>query len=89
MHVNGNPSINFARKARKYKYLIDYVLGVCLDQVGFMADNLQKKGLFERISTELTFDAGTLKNGMRPQALKPIQFCMQCSHRWRAVNLKR
>lgn len=53
---------------------IDYVLDVCLDQVGFMANNLQQNGLFDRISASLAFDAGTLKNGVRPEALKPIQF---------------
>lgn len=30
--------------------------------------------LFDRIAASLAFDAGTLKNGVRPEALKPLQF---------------
>ncbi len=53
---------------------IDYVLDVCTDQVNFMSQNLKQEGLFDRIAASLAFDETTLRNGVRQEALRPLQF---------------
>lgn len=53
---------------------IDYVLDISLDQVSFMSQNLKQEGLFDRIAASLAFDETTLKNGVRQEALRPLQF---------------
>jgi hypothetical protein len=53
---------------------IDYVLDVCTDQVNFMSQNLKQEGLFDRIAASLAFDEATLKNGVRQEALRYLQF---------------
>lgn len=53
---------------------IHYVLDMCLDQVQFMTHNLKQDGMFNRIAASLTFEAASQNNGIRIEALRPLQF---------------
>jgi len=53
---------------------IEYVLDISLDQVQFMTQNLKQEGMFNRIAASLTFEAASQNNGIRIEALRPLQF---------------
>ena len=53
---------------------IDYTLDVCLDQVAFMTEQLDVRGMRDRIDAALTFDSATLKRGIRREALAPLHY---------------
>lgn len=53
---------------------IHYVIDMCLDQVQFMTHNLKQDGMFNRIAASLTFEAASQNNGIRIEALRPLQF---------------
>jgi Fic family protein len=53
---------------------IDHVLEVCIDQVQFMAQQLDVSGMRGRMEAALAFEAGALKSGVRPEALMPLHY---------------
>jgi Fic family protein len=53
---------------------IGYVLDTCIDQVTFMAQQLDVTGMRERMLAALTFEAAVVKSGVRPQALIPLHY---------------
>ncbi|RTL44301.1 MAG: Fic family protein [Burkholderiales bacterium] len=53
---------------------IAYVLDTCLDQVRFMTGLLQLSAMEGRIAACLQFEQSTLKNGVRPEALRPLHY---------------
>jgi Fic family protein len=53
---------------------IDYVLDVCLDQVGFMRRMLDLTTIEQRLAACLTFEEKTLKSGVRIEALRPLHY---------------
>jgi len=53
---------------------IDYVLDVCLDQVGFMAGLLRFDDIERRIAACLAFDQRSLKSSVRMEALRPLHY---------------
>jgi len=53
---------------------IDYVLGTCLDQVGFMAGMLDFDTMKSRIEACLVFEATVLKSGARQEALRGLHY---------------
>jgi Fic family protein len=53
---------------------IAYVLETCLDQVRFMTTLLQLPAMEGRIAACLQFEQGTLRNGVRPEALRPLHY---------------
>ena len=53
---------------------IDYVLDICLDQVGFMRSMLSLATIEHRIAACLTFEQETLKSGVRIEALRPLHY---------------
>ena len=53
---------------------IDYVLDICLDQVGFMRSMLSLNTIEHRIAACLTFEQATLKSGVRVEALRPLHY---------------
>lgn len=53
---------------------IDYVLDVCLDQVGFMRTTLSLETMERRIAACLTFEQQTLRSGVRIEALRPLHY---------------
>lgn len=53
---------------------IDYVLDICLDQVGFMSDMLDFATMKARIEACLVFEATVLKSGVRQEALRGLHY---------------
>ena len=53
---------------------IDYVLDICLDQVGFMRAMLSLGTMERRIAACLTFEQESLKTGVRLEALRPLHY---------------
>jgi Fic family protein len=53
---------------------VAYVLDVCIDQVRFMAGLLQLRSMEGRIAACLSFEQGSLKSGVRIEALRPLHY---------------
>jgi Fic family protein len=53
---------------------IDYVLDTCIDQVGFMARQLDVQGMQDRIRAALAFEVAAVKSGVREEALRPLHY---------------
>ena len=53
---------------------ISYALDVCIDQVEFMAKQLDINGMRDRIEAALAFEASAVKSGVRPEALIPLHY---------------
>ena len=53
---------------------IGYTLDVCIDQVEFMAKQLDIQGMRGRIEAALAFDVSAVKSGVRPEALMPLHY---------------
>lgn len=53
---------------------IDYVLDICLDQVGFMTRLLDISSMEHRIAACLTYEETTLRSGVRREALRPLHY---------------
>ena len=53
---------------------IGYTLEVCIDQVEFMARQLDINGMRGRIEAALAFDGSAMKSGVRPEALMPLHY---------------
>lgn len=53
---------------------IYYTLDICIDQVQFMTQMLDVRGMQERMAAALAFEASTLKSGVRPEALLPLHY---------------
>ena len=53
---------------------IDYVLDICLDQVGFMGSMLKLDETPRRIAACLTYEQETLRSGVRVEALRPLHY---------------
>ena len=53
---------------------IHYTLDVCIDQVQFMAQQLQVGSMRDRIQAALAFEAATIQSGVREEALLPLHY---------------
>lgn len=53
---------------------IGYTLEVCIDQVEFMARQIDINGMRGRIEAALAFDGSAMKSGVRPEALMPLHY---------------
>ena len=53
---------------------INYTLDVCMDQVQFMAQQLQVGSMRDRIQAALAFEAATTQSGVREEALLPLHY---------------
>lgn len=53
---------------------IDYTLDVCIDQVNFMAVQLDVLGMQDRIRAALAYEAAVVKSGVREEALRPLHY---------------
>jgi Fic family protein len=53
---------------------IEYTLDVCIDQVEFMARQLDVQGMQDRIRAALAFEAAVVKMGVREEALLPLHY---------------
>jgi len=53
---------------------IDYVLGLCLDQVVFMRSMLNLRTMEGRIAACLSFEQESLKSGVLLEALRPLHY---------------
>ena len=53
---------------------IGYTLDVCIDQVTFMAQQLDINGMRGRIEAALAFEVSAMKSGARPEALMPLHY---------------
>lgn len=53
---------------------INYVLDVCLDQVGFMGGLLNIAAMERRIAACLTFEQESLRSGVRIESLRPLHY---------------
>lgn len=53
---------------------IGYTLDVCIDQVEFMARQLDVSGMRDRIDAALAFEVSVVKSGVRQQALMPLHY---------------
>jgi Fic family protein len=53
---------------------ISYTLDVCIDQVEFMARQLDVQGMRGRIEAALAFEASAVKSGVRPESLIPLHY---------------
>lgn len=53
---------------------IDYTLDVCIDQVEFMARQLDVQGMQDRIRAALAFEVAVVKSGVREEALLPLHY---------------
>ncbi len=53
---------------------IHYTLDLCIDQVQFMAQQLNVNGMRGRIEAALAFEAATMKSGVRAEALMPLHY---------------
>lgn len=52
----------------------DYVLDICLDQVGFMAGSLELASLKARLEACLVFESSVLKSGVRQESLRGLHY---------------
>ncbi len=55
---------------------IAYVLGLCLDQVRFMAGLLDMAGMKDRIAACLAFEENVVKRGVRSEALRALHYLL-------------
>jgi len=53
---------------------IDYTLDICIDQVAFMARQLDVQGMQDRIRAALAFEAAVVRSGVREEALLPLHY---------------
>ena len=53
---------------------VHYVLDICIDQVQFMAQQLNVASMRQRIAAALAFDAAQPKTGVRTEALMPLHY---------------
>lgn len=53
---------------------INYTLDVCIDQVQFMAQQLQVGSMRDRIQAAMAFEVHTVKSGVREEALLPLHY---------------
>lgn len=53
---------------------MDYVLAQCLDQVRFMADLLDLRGMKERIAACLSYEQSVVRQGVRTEALRALHY---------------
>ena len=53
---------------------IGYTLDVCIDQVEFMARQLDIDGMRDRIDATLAFEISAMKSGVRAEALRPLHY---------------
>jgi Fic family protein len=53
---------------------IGYTLDVCIDQVEFIARQLDINGMRDRIDAALAFEVSAVKSGVRPEALMPLHY---------------
>ncbi len=53
---------------------VHYVLDTCIDQVQFMAQQLNVASMRQRIAAALAFDAAQPKTGVRTEALMPLHY---------------
>lgn len=53
---------------------IEYTLGVCTDQVEFMAQQLHVGGMRDRIQAALAYERAVVKSGVRQEALIPLHY---------------
>ena len=53
---------------------IEYTLEVCLDQVEFMARQLDVQGMQDRIRAALAYETAAVKSGVREEALLPLHY---------------
>jgi hypothetical protein len=53
---------------------IDYVLDICIDQVGLMANLLDFDSMKTRIEACLVFEATVVKQGIRQEALRGLHY---------------
>ncbi len=58
---------------------INYVIGVCIDQVTFMAASLSLDGMKDRIAACLSFEEQVIRQGVRTESLRALHylFCTQ------------
>jgi Fic family protein len=53
---------------------IDYTLDICIDQVEFMAAQLDVRGMQDRIRAALAYETAVVKSGVREEALIPLHY---------------
>jgi len=53
---------------------INYVLDVCLDQVGFMTSLLALDGMKERMAACLSYEQAVIKQGVRTESLRALHY---------------
>lgn len=53
---------------------IHYTLDVCIDQIEFMAQQLNVNGMRERMNAALAFESSVVKSGVRAEALMPLHY---------------
>ncbi|MEI8264849.1 MAG: Fic family protein [Betaproteobacteria bacterium] len=53
---------------------IEYTLDICIDQVEFMARQLEVQGMQDRIRAALSYEASAVKSGVREEALLPLHY---------------
>jgi Fic family protein len=53
---------------------IDYVLGLCTDQVDFMAGLLSLDAMKDRMAACLSYEQEVIKQGVRTEALRPLHY---------------
>ncbi len=53
---------------------IDYVLGVCIDQVDFMSGLLSLDGMKDRMAACLAYEENVVKQGVRAEALRALHY---------------
>jgi Fic family protein len=53
---------------------IDYVLALCIDQVGFMSGLLDMEGMKDRIAACLAFEEKIVQQGVRTEALRALHY---------------
>jgi Fic family protein len=53
---------------------IEYTLDTCIDQVEFMARQLEVQGMQDRIRAALAYEAAVVKSGVREEALLPLHY---------------
>jgi Fic family protein len=53
---------------------IEYTLDTCMDQVAFMARQLDVQGMQDRIRAALSYETAAVKSGVREEALLPLHY---------------
>ena len=53
---------------------MSYTLDICIDQVEFMTQMMDIRGMKDRIFASLTFDEATKKNGVRAEAVNALHY---------------